>query len=182
MDRRTFTRSIASYFASAGGMFLFGSQVSAREYLTVDQAQKILFGGEELTQTRVKLTALQKKAIREASGIRVRRSYLAAWKASGGGWFLLDQVIGKHEYIDLAIALSSTGSIKGIEILNYRESYGGDVRHKRWRAQFTGFTHNKKIRIDREVMSITGATLSCRHIVEGMNRILHTWDIALRHI
>ena len=60
MDRRTFTRSIASYFASAGGMFLFGSQLSAREYLTVDQAQKILFGGEELKQTRVKLTALQK--------------------------------------------------------------------------------------------------------------------------
>ena len=95
---------------------------------------------------------------------------------------LRDRGIGKHEYIDLAIALSSTGSIKGIEILNYRESYGGDVRHKRWRAQFTGFTHNKKIRIDREVMSITGATLSCRHIVEGMNRILHTWDIALRHV
>ena len=89
MDRRTFTRSIASFFASAGGMGFFSSQLSAREYLTVDQAQKILFGGEVLTQTRVKLTALQKKAIREASGIRVRRSYLAAWKASGGGCFCL---------------------------------------------------------------------------------------------
>jgi hypothetical protein len=182
MDRREFTGSIASFFASAVGLSLFSSQLSARQYLTVEQAQKILFGGEVLTKTRVKLTAIQKKAIREASGIRVQRSYLFAWKASSGGWFLLDQVIGKHEYIDLAIALSNTGSVKGIEILNYRESYGGDVRHKRWRAQFAGFKYDKKIRIDREVMSITGATLSCRHIVEGMNRILHTWDVALRHI
>ncbi len=182
MDRRTFARSIASLFASAGGFVLFNSQLSAREYLTVDQAQKILFGGEILTHTRVRLTTFQKKAIREASGIRVRRSYLAAWKTSSGGWFLLDQVIGKHEYIDLAIGLNSTGSIKGIEVLTYRESYGGDVRHKRWRAQFAGFKHDKKIRINREVMSITGATLSCRHIVEGINRILHTWDVALRHI
>ena len=61
MDRRTFTRSIASFFASAGGMGFFSSQLSAREYLTVDQAQKILFGGEVLTQIRVKLTALQKR-------------------------------------------------------------------------------------------------------------------------
>ncbi|MGY8844179.1 MAG: FMN-binding protein [Gammaproteobacteria bacterium] len=179
MDRRTFTKSIASFLTSAAGLSLFHTQLYARQYLTVEQAKTILWGNEKLEPQVVKLTLAQRKAIREGSKIRVRRSKLQAWKSQSGGWFLLDYVIGKHEYIDYAIALEKNGAVRGLEILHYRESYGGDVRHRRWRDQFSGYSHATNLRLNKEVMSITGATLSCRHLVEGVNRINHTWRVAL---
>lgn len=42
--------------------------------------------------------------------------------------------------IDYAVALSPEGSVKQIEILNYRESYGGEIRNPDWRKQFLGKT------------------------------------------
>lgn len=179
MDRRTFTRSIASFLTSTASLSLFHTQLYARQYLTIEQAQTILWGNEKLEPLTVKLTLAQKKEIRTGSKMRVRRSNLRVWKSQSGGWFILDYVIGKHEYIDYAIALEKNGAVRGLEILHYRESYGGDVRHKRWREQFSGYSHTTNLRLNREVMSITGATMSCRHLVEGVNRINHTWKVAL---
>ena len=53
-------------------------------------------------------------------------------------FFIVDYVIGKHLVIDYAVALSPEGTVKQIEILNYRESYGGEIRNPDWRKQFVG--------------------------------------------
>ena len=50
-------------------------------------------------------------------------------------------MIGKHEFIPFALGLNQDGSVKDIEILEYRESYGDQVRKPAWRAQFTGKRH-----------------------------------------
>ena len=34
------------------------------------------------------------------------------WKTESGGWFVLDAVIGKHEFIDYAAALEPDGTVK----------------------------------------------------------------------
>jgi hypothetical protein len=179
MDRRKFTKSVASFLTATVGLSLYQPKTYARQYLTVEQAQTILWGSEELVPLQIKLSLAQKKAIHIASGVKVRRSNLKVWRSESGGWFILDYVIGKHEFIDYAIALEGSGSVKGLEVLAYRESYGGDVRHERWRNQFKGYDHTTKLRLNKEIMSITGATMSCRHLVEGVNRTNHTWRIAL---
>ena len=50
------------------------------------------------------------------------------WRVSTGGWFIADEVVGKHEFIPFAVALDDQGAVKGIEILEYREAYGGQIR------------------------------------------------------
>src|SRR5262249_22988434 len=66
------------------------------------------------------------------------------WKAQAAdkllGLFVVDHVIGKHLYIDYAVALDPTGRVMRVEILQYRESYGGEVREPGWLAQFVGKT------------------------------------------
>jgi hypothetical protein len=54
------------------------------------------------------------------------------------GLVVLDHVIGKHLYIDYAVALDPAGHVKRVDILQYRESYGGEVREASWLAQFVG--------------------------------------------
>jgi Na+-translocating ferredoxin:NAD+ oxidoreductase RnfG subunit len=110
----------------------------------------------------------------------VRSRALKVWKVRGGGWFIVDEVLGKHEYINYALGLNASGSVRQIEILDYRETYGYEVREASWRQQFVGKTSQAPLKLDGDVRNISGATLSSRHITEGVKRLLATYEVALR--
>jgi Na+-translocating ferredoxin:NAD+ oxidoreductase RnfG subunit len=101
------------------------------------------------------------------------------WAVSGGGWFFVDDVLGKHEFITYAVGLDATGAVRGVEILTYREAYGGQINTPKWRAQFTGKTTASPLLLDQDIANITGATLSCRHVMEGVKRVLSIYETAL---
>jgi Na+-transporting NADH:ubiquinone oxidoreductase subunit NqrC len=71
------------------------------------------------------------------------------------------------------------GKVRQTEILEYREAYGGEVRNARWRTQFMGRQHSDPVRIGRDIQNISGATLSCEHVTDGIRRILATYAIAI---
>jgi hypothetical protein len=153
----------------------------AVQYLNVDQAQKAIFSGKTFTPAPVKLTSMQRKAIEQASGVRVLHDEQQVWRVSGGGWFIVDEVVGKHEFITYAAGLTADGSVKQIEIMDYRETYGGQIRDQKWRAQFVGKTSKSTLKLDSDIKNISGATLSCRHIADGVKRLLAFYEIALKH-
>ena len=99
-----------------------------------------------------------------------------SWKAQAGdkllGLFVLDHVIGKHLFIDYAVALDTNGRVMRVEILQYRESYGGEVRESSWLAQFVGKTSSSALKVGGDIRSISGATLSSLHVTEGVKRVL----------
>jgi Na+-translocating ferredoxin:NAD+ oxidoreductase RnfG subunit len=160
---------------------LIAPSAFAVQYLTVEQAQKAIFPAKSLTAAPVKLTAVQRKAIEQASGVRVLRGEQQVWHVSGGGWFVVDEVVGKHEFITYAVGLNSDGSVKQIELMDYRETYGGEIRNEKWRAQFVGKTSRATLKLDSDIKNISGATLSCRHITDGVKRLLAFYEIALKH-
>ncbi len=182
MKRRAFNKSFLTGLASMGGFMLMNPDAEARVYMTPGEAAKLFWGSQKLTPVSVTVTSAQRKQIKKASGIKVRAGKMAVWKTESGGWFILDAVIGKHEFIDYAVALEADGSVKGIEILVYREGYGDAVVNARWRDQFTGKRHTDSVSHGKEIMNISGATMSCRHITEGMNRLLNMWDIVFRKV
>jgi hypothetical protein len=174
MNRRSLLRGFLPAAIVSGPACLYGET-----FLSVEQAQKLLFPGEQLSSVPVTLTGEQKKAIQKASDVRVRDEKVNAWRSTKGGWFIADNVIGKHEFIDFALALNANGSVKGVEILTYRETYGGEVRNAKWRAQFRGKTTSQPVKIDSDIKNISGATLSSVHITDGVRRLLHTWALIL---
>jgi len=149
-------------------------------YLSVEQAQQSIFPGKSFTAAPVKLTADQCKAIERASRIRVLHNDQQVWRVSGGGWFIVDEVLGKHEYITYAVGLNADGSVHGVEIMEYRETYGDQVRNPKWLAQFTGKTKAAPLELDKDIKNISGATLSSRHITDGVRRLLAFYDVVLR--
>lgn len=161
---------------------LIAPSVFAVQYLTVEQAQKAIFPGKSFTAAPVKLTSIQRKAIEQASGVRLLHDEQQVWRVSGGGgWFIVDEVVGKHEFITYAAGLNADGSVKQIEIMDYRETYGGQIRDQKWRDQFAGKTSKSTLKLDRDIKNISGATLSCRHITDGVKRLLAFYEIALKH-
>lgn len=172
---------------SASGRLLFlpvaalsvAAPAQAMVYMSPEQAQKLMFGDTALTPVPVLLTPEQTAAIEKDSGVKVFAGGLRAWKAADGGWFFVDAVIGKHDLITYAVALGADGKVRQLEILEYREAYGGDVRNPRWRAQFTGKQHGDALSIGDGIQNVSGATLSCTHVTDGIRRLLATYAIAL---
>ena len=94
------------------------------------------------------------------------------------GRVIVDSVLGKFEQIDYAVALDATGKVLAVEILTYREGHGGEVRLPAWRNQFVGKTAADPVRIGADIANISGATLSCTHVTDGVHRLV-AW--AARH-
>ena len=157
----------------------------AVQYLTVSQAQKLCFPeADQFVVAHVKFTPAQIKAIEAAAGEKQLLRGQEIWRATKGGklqgFFIVDYVIGKHLVIDYAVALSPEGTVKQIEILNYRESYGGEIRNADWRKQFVGKRPGSRFALNEGISNISGATLSCRHVTDGVRRVLATYEVCLK--
>ena len=164
---------------------LIASPVFAVQYMTAEQAQKLLFpGADQFSVQTLSLNAAQMKAVEVASGVLVRASEMNVSRASQAGvlsgWVLFDQVYGKHELINYAVAIGVDGAVKGVEILEYREARGNEVNNAKWRAQFIGKTSGNPVRLEQDIKNISGATLSCQHVTDGVRRLLATYVVALR--
>lgn len=153
--------------------------IHAATYLTVAQAQALMFPGQQMTPDFLDLSATQIAAIERDAQAKVLTPQVRAWRTSGGGWFMADQVYGKSELIAYAVALDAAGAVQRVEILSYQEAHGGEVRLPAWRAQFTGKHHGDAVHLDEDIRNISGATISCRHVTEGVRRLLSTWALVL---
>jgi Na+-translocating ferredoxin:NAD+ oxidoreductase RnfG subunit len=151
----------------------------ATVYLSIEQAQKLMFPGATFAPVPLTLNAEQAAAIEKASDANVLNRTLHVWRASSGGWFIADEVVGKHEFIPFAVALDAAGAVKAVEILEYREAYGGEVRNPKWLAQFTGKKAGDALEDGKSIKNISGATLSSKHITDGVRRLLATHAVAL---
>ena len=96
------------------------------------------------------------------------------------GWVLVDQVIGKAEAITYALAIDPHGVVRGLDVLEYRETHGGEIRLAAWRRQFVGKTTQDPLRLDSDIHNISGATLSCRHVTDGVRRLLSLYAHSLK--
>jgi Na+-translocating ferredoxin:NAD+ oxidoreductase RnfG subunit len=157
----------------------------AVQYLSTEQAQKLMYPqADGFVSAPVQLSAEQRKFVEKASGVRIRFPEQPVWKVMGGGkqagWFIVDEVYGKHEFITYAVAIGMDGTVRGVEILDYRETHGGEIRNPKWRAQFNGKTLNSELKLDEDIQNISGATLSCRHITDGVKRLLAIHEVALK--
>ncbi len=137
---------------------VISTSAQATVYFSVEQAQRAIFPGASFASTG-------------QSGV---------WRASNGGYFIVDRVVGKHEYITVAIGINPNGTVKQIEIMEYKESYGYEVRDAAWRAQFVGKSASSPLQLNADIKNISGATLSSKHIADGVKRVLQRYESSLK--
>lgn len=151
--------------------------------MTVDQARKSMFtAADEFVPTTLNLSEAARDEIRKLSGMRVSDPTLTLVKAYAKkkfvGYLVIDKVVGKHEFITYAVSFSPDKHVQSVEILEYKETYGGEVRRTAWRDQFVGKNSKDNLKLEKDIKNISGATLSSRHITDGVRRLLHTLDVA----
>ncbi len=133
------------------------SPAYAIQYLTVAQSQKLSF---PLTTDFIPIDA---------------RAWQVASDDKDAGRYIVDRVIGKHLYIDYAVTLDASGRVQRVDILQYREAYGGEVRDRSWLNQFVGKSSASPLQVGVDIRNISGATLSSHHLTEGIKRIVNRY-------
>jgi len=156
----------------------------AVDYLTAEQAARSMFPEAERVEPRelaLDAALLQKLA---AAGVPARSAHWQAQLAWKGplllGVVVSDAVVGKFELIGYAVGINADGSVRQVEILSYRESHGHEIRLPAWRRQFVGKTTTAPIRLGEDIGNISGATLSCQHVTDGVRRIVAVVGAARR--
>jgi Na+-translocating ferredoxin:NAD+ oxidoreductase RnfG subunit len=157
----------------------------ATEYLSAEEAQKLIFPEADAFRSQpLALHSAQMRAVEELSHLPARS---VEWRVVGAyrgtallGYVVLDEVVGKVELISYAVGINPDASLRQVEILTYRESHGGEVRLPAWRKQFAGKTaKGGGLTLGEGIDNISGATLSCTHITDGVRRIAAVAQVAL---
>jgi len=88
------------------------------------------------------------------------------------GFAQVGNVIGKDQPITFLVAIDPANRLKDVDILVYREPYGGEVAYEAWRKQFRGKRAADPLQVGRDIRSISGATISVHAVTAGVRRVL----------
>ncbi len=143
----------------------------ATEYLTFAEALALAFPGGGAAQKLATTSEPPGDASASLFGVYVARDAAGALEAV----LLIDRVIGRTEFITYACVLSPDGAVRRLEVMAYREPVGGEVRNRRFLAQFEGKRAGDRLRAGRDIANVAGATLSVNAMAGRVATLLAWW-------
>jgi len=88
------------------------------------------------------------------------------------GFARVRNVTGKDQPITLLVAIDPEARLRDVDVLVYREPYGGEVAYESWRRQFRGKGAGDPLLVGRDIRGISGATISVNSVTDGVRRSL----------
>jgi FMN-binding domain len=149
----------------------------AEVYLSEEEALKLMFP----KSTRIKKELLRvptdkKMTIEERIGWKFPEDsfdvYIGETGSQIDGYALIQNTIGKHKPMTYMVGVDRTGHVVNVELLVFREARGSEVRTKRFNVQYEGKTALDPVRINKDIINISGATMSVRSMTAGIKRVL----------
>ena len=146
-------------------------------FLTEEQALlKVLPDCDEILYDEIILTDDEKTQLQN----RLRRkifensfiTYIGINTGKVAGYAIITEEVGKFHPYTFIVSVSPKGEIREIAILVYRESRGAEIAHKRFLHQFKGKSLKSPLRINRDIINITGATMSVVTMCTGVKKVL----------
>jgi FAD:protein FMN transferase len=146
-------------------------------YLTEEAALKQVFpDADKIEPALYTLTPEQKKKIEARLGWALSESTVKVYRgfqqANPQGYAVITQEIGKFKPITFIVKVTNEGQVERVEVLVYREPVGSEVRRQRFARQYKGKTAKDPLRINRDILNITGATMSVQGMTAGVKKVL----------
>ncbi|MBI3323792.1 MAG: FMN-binding protein [Candidatus Omnitrophica bacterium] len=145
-------------------------------YLSIEAALKLMFPSSRIATETVSLTDEQAARVAALADHPIAERTVTVYKALGqdavDGYAIVTDEVGKFHDITFMVGVTPQGRVKRVDVLVYRESRGGEVRLRRFLRQFDGKSLRDPIRPNRDVINITGSTLSVRAVSRGVRKAL----------
>jgi Na+-translocating ferredoxin:NAD+ oxidoreductase RnfG subunit len=146
-----------------------------------EAVERLLGPVDRLTRVEVTADEAHRAAIAAALGVPVPETRFSFVRGDRDGrpvgWVYIGEEKGLYEPITFAVAIAPDASVEGVAILVYRESRGGEVSRRRFLDQFRGKTARSPLRLNKDILNITGATVSSRAVTLGVKKALVAFDV-----
>lgn len=149
----------------------------AEVYLQEEEGIKIMFPkSERVRKEFIKLNPEKKSLVEERIGWKFPEEsfevYIGETAGQIDGYAAVQNTIGKHKPMTYLVGVDNKGFVSNIELLVFRESRGSEVRKKRFNSQYEGKSVVDPVRINKDIINISGATMSVRSMSAGIKRVL----------
>ena len=146
-------------------------------FFTEDEAAKVMFpDSKHIRRETLALTAEQKDIVEQRIGWKFPETsfpvYIGETEGKIDGYAIVQNTIGKHRPITYMVGIDPEGEVMNFEVLVYREARGNEIATKRFNYQYQGKDVRDPIRINRDIINISGATMSVRSASAGVKRVL----------
>ncbi len=146
-------------------------------YLTEEQAITQTFPDcDEIVTDEFAMTSEEKSNLEK---LLARRLYEDGFKVYIGKkegvvheYAIITEEIGKFHPFTFIVGVNPHGKINNIAVLVYRESRGAEIVKKRFLYQFIGKSFKNPIRINKDIINVTGATMSVQYLCFGVRKVL----------
>lgn len=149
----------------------------AEVFLSEEEAVKIMLPkSERVRKETLRLTQEKKDLIEQRIGWKFPEQAFEVYIGETGdridGYAMVHNTIGKHKHMTYMVGVDAHGACSDVELLVFREARGSEVGRKRFNVQYEGKTVLDPIRINKDIINISGATMSVRSISAGVKRVL----------
>jgi hypothetical protein len=149
----------------------------AEVFLTEEDAVKLMFPkSERIKKELLRVPTDKKMTVEERIGWKFPEDafdvYIGETGTQVDGYALVQHTIGKHKPMTYMVGVDARGRVSNVELLVFREARGSEVRTKRFNVQYEGKTVLDPVRINKDIINISGATMSVRSMTAGIKRVL----------
>ena len=149
----------------------------AEVFLTEEEAVKLMFPKSERVRRELLNLPQDKKALIESRiGWKFPEESFEVYIGETGthidGYALVQNTIGKHKPMTYMVGVDAHGLVSNVELLTFREARGSELRTKRFNVQYEGKSVLDPVRINKDIINISGATMSVRSMTAGIKRVL----------
>lgn len=167
------------------GLFLaIGSVANAKVFYTQEEALKLAFPDADRIEKETHILSVAEsgrieKLARSSIGSRLITIY-TGWKDGLPiGYAHIDVHTVRTQPEGFMVVLDANGGVRSLRVLAFYEPLDY-LPAERWYGQFYGKTLAQKLRVDRDIHGVVGATLSARAAADGVRRALAYYDVLIR--
>jgi len=177
-------------------LLLIGTAVVALAFtvLTEEQALKEVFPpGVEIEKETTTLSGATLKAIKarlggslvyeqegsESAKVSEHRKITFQFAKKGGkriGVAIIDEQPGKWGPVTFITAMNTGGVVKAVRVMAYEEIRGRPIARLSFMNQYQGKTVNSTLTVGRDIVGISGATISSRSATFAVKKALVVYD------
>src|SRR5687767_15052488 len=151
------------------------AQEEVRVFLETDEALRIALPGAEVIVARdITLddglaSAVEKRLLRKDFE-RSFRLFVGVKKGEVTGYAIVTEEIGKYLPITFIVGTDAKGAVSDVAVMVHREKIGADCAKHRYLKQFRGKGPEDPIKRNKDLVHISGATMSCDGVARGVRK------------
>ncbi len=149
--------SLCAATAAQEGVFLSEDQAPAAVFPAADRFER------EVVPATPELRAHLRTLLAPTEPSVWEDEYLTFKATKGGsllGYAIIVEEIGKHRPITFVVGVRPDDRVNDVAVIAYREAYGGEVKNRRFLAQYHDRSGADPLQPFADIKNIAGATLS----------------------